>query len=124
MIKYTIDYSYKTGDSFNTYIENETLECSWTDFDVIKENLKRIKEQYEWYKYNNRHRFSDDPIIKRPSWLPPKSELGRYENEKYILILKMDNGNDWKISAPWCGYFEKLLSAKIVMDDNDLEIEF
>jgi len=41
-----------------------------------------------------------------------------------MLILKMDNGNDWKISAPWCGYFEKLLTAKIGMIDDELELTF
>ena len=49
MIEYKIKYSYRTGDSFNTSEGEDTLEYVWTDLDVAKEALKRIKEHYKWY---------------------------------------------------------------------------
>ena len=67
MIKYTIDYRYRTGNSFETTYENETLECEWNDIEVVKLNLRRIKEQNLWYRYNpNAYVFDDTIISDRP----------------------------------------------------------
>ena len=44
---------------------------------------------------------------------------------EHCLKLKADNGNEMQISAFWCGYFEKLYSAEIVVgEDEELKINF
>lgn len=63
-----------------------------------------------------------------------KVETGGYKT-KYIsdpstaqnqIILYMDNGNTVQLWPPWCGYFERLHSAKIITTsvNNDMEIYF
>ena len=53
---YTIRCNYESGDSFDTYPNQEgEVEISWSTVQKAKENLKRIQEHYEQYKrLNNR----------------------------------------------------------------------
>ena len=41
---------------------------------------------------------------------------------KNSIILYADNGNQFKFSPPWCGYFESLKSIELVIDN--LKYEF
>ena len=38
------------------------------------------------------------------------------DSAKYHLVLYTDAGQPWKNRAPWCGYFESLVSAEIEVD--------
>lgn len=49
-MKYQIQYSYSTGDSFGNEDRTSILELSWNNLDVAKKNLKAIKEHYKMYK--------------------------------------------------------------------------
>jgi hypothetical protein len=40
------------------------------------------------------------------------------------IKLKADNGNFMQMSCFWCGYFETLHSAEIIIDNNDMKISF
>jgi len=46
------------------------------------------------------------------------------DDAQYNLILKTDDGNDWQFWAPWCGYFERLEWAEVVVDNSDMRIDF
>lgn len=51
---YTIKYNYDTGDSFNSYPNQEgELEISWSTIEKAKENLKRLEEHYKQYQEIN-----------------------------------------------------------------------
>lgn len=118
MLIYKIKYFYQTGDSFNTYDSEDVLEMAWKNLDNAKSALRRIKEHYDWYKYENReswHKY--DKEVEEPKW---------HKGEKYDMTIKvmLDNGKEVKFSAPWCGYFERLHNAEIIADDPDLRIEF
>ena len=39
------------------------------------------------------------------------------------LVLSQDNGQTWKISPPWCGYFETLYGAEIIEDDDSMKFK-
>ena len=46
---YKILIKYNSGDSFNRYDDLEKcLEPKWANIEIAKENLKRIKDHYEW----------------------------------------------------------------------------
>lgn len=117
MLLYKIQYKYQTGDSFKTYDSEGVLEMQWKNLDNALIALKRIKEHYNWYKYENRQSWSDEKEVPEPDW---------HKGEKYqfTLKVKLDNGKEVMFSAPWCGYFERLHSAEIIADDPDLRIEF
>jgi len=55
MTEYRIKISYRTGDSFHNEDTERTLELTWNNLDIAKENLQRIKEHYEMYKGCNNH---------------------------------------------------------------------
>ena len=116
---YKIKYSYETGDSFGRQDANGILEMEWENLDNAKTALKRIQEHYLWYKdQNNTWRSSKDKPVKEPDW-------HRGEQYDFTLIVKMDNGNEVKFCAPWCGYFESLHHAEIFVPiDEELRIEF
>jgi hypothetical protein len=130
---YKILLSYSTGDSFDTEDTSDYLELSWNDLDIAKQNLKRIGEHYRVYnlydKMSNKYdlKYLDKKDIdlfesrKSKDWFVADKDS---YTERYSLILKTDAGKDWKISAFWCGYFEHLQSAEIVLDKSDLKITF
>jgi hypothetical protein len=114
--KYYIEIYYETGNSFGSQDETSRLELTWDNLDIAKENVKRIKEHYEWYDAKGSKHFY------RPKKVPPKP---KFVDSKYDFSLKLltDDGNDWQISAFWCGYFETLYSAEI-KEDKDRELSY
>ena len=117
MLLYKIQYKYQTGDSNRTYDSEGVLEMEWKNLDNAKRALQRIKEHYEWYRYENRHSWSKEKEVSRPEW---------HTKEKYDFTVKvmLDNGKEVMFSAPWCGYFERLHNAEIVADDPEMRIQF
>ena len=116
---FKIKYHYRTGDSFSSRDEEETLEFDWTDLELAKEALQRIKEHYKWYEsVNSSYSFRPEPID-RPEW--HKNELdekGLSETTiPHMLVLNMDDGKKVQFWAPWCGYFEQLYGAEIVLSE-------
>ena len=98
-LMFDIEIHYQTGNSFNTEELTEMLGNPVSSIEDAKTNLKRIKENYK----KNR----DAP---------------NYAKE-YDIVLATDNG-ERKITPFWIGYFEKLISAKIVLDEGMKDIEF
>jgi hypothetical protein len=43
-MSYQIKISYRTGNSFGSHDEERTLEHTWKNKDIARENLDRIKE--------------------------------------------------------------------------------
>lgn len=43
---------------------------------------------------------------------------------QHCLKLKTDGGIDYQLTAFWCGYFERLYSAEIEIDNSDMKINF
>ncbi len=126
-MKYKIKCTYDSGDSLsNEYGLVEVLDLTFSIIDNAKENLIRIKEHYEFYLARSKHhrtKKEDKKILeeaKQKDW---------FVEDKYdcysALMLKADNGNTVQISAPWCGYFEKLTCAEVIDTTlEDARIEF
>jgi len=116
---YKIKYNYKTGDSFHTEDREELLEYEWKDLGVAKEALRRIKEHYAWYE-SIENSWIDD--VERPGWHNIK--LGSFihkDQEQELINIPMDSGEEVQFWPPWCGYFETLYGAQIVMGGKDME---
>ena len=121
---YQIKYRYRTGDSFNTRNDEDTLEFEWKDINLAKDALRRIKEHYIWYHDMEKAYTSRKKDIPRPVWHEEK--FGQFDDyNQYLLVFKLDNNNDVQFHAPWCGYFEELYGAEIVVTgDTDMKFEF
>ena len=103
--EYEIRIRYWTGDSFSTEDRETSLDGTWKNVDVIKENVRRIREHYEWYQsLNNYHRSTGK--LTKPSWFTAKSE--------HSINLKLDVGTEYYASPFWCGYFEGLYGIDVV----------
>lgn len=78
MKKYTIKYTYDTGDSFkNEYDLEDTIDISWDNLDIAKKNLERIEQHYKQYK-----------------------ELNSYRGRGNQVILEENQGKDWFVFKP------------------------
>lgn len=118
---YKIKVEYRTGNSFGNHDETDYVDLGWENLDIVKENLKRITEHYEWYRdINNCSRWSPKQQVKKPEWIKEKDD----EMAQYIINLKLDDGTERNYSPFWIGYFECLYSLEIVMDFKDCRIEF
>lgn len=131
-MSYYIEYYYSTGDSFSTSDKTEVLDCiHWENLENAKEALERIKEHYLWYQSKENDiifwKINEKDRPKKPSWHKIKDHEGLFKNNEHCIInLKLDNGNEIQFFAPWCGYFESLHSATIIVKgaDSDTEITF
>lgn len=127
---YLIEYDYQTGNSFGSYQRTDVLELDWEDKAVAMANLIRIKEHWEYFQaidkgwgYDIKKALEAKEKFKDRDWLVVES--GPYADlAHYSLILKTDDGKDWKIHAPWCGYFEKLISVRIILNQSFEGLEF
>jgi len=114
---YQIKYHYETGDSFHTEDREEILEYEWEDLKVAKEALRRIEEHYAWYESISRGHLDELP---RPKWHSIKPGSTAKDMEHYLINIPMDNGKEVQFWAPWCGYFETLYGADIVIGGKDM----
>lgn len=122
-----IKYQYETGDSYGSEDREAVLEMEWENLDIAKENLQRIREHYEVY---SNKRFPDWRLTKKQledKQKEAKTKPWFVKEYDFCLMLKADNGNECQISAPWCGYFERLYGADIITKEpanNDMSISF
>lgn len=151
---YRIKISYSTGNSLGSEDTWDYLELTWKNLDIAKENLQRIKEHYTLYEGVDGYRTNkpkhtlikecvDKPwFVNEPKLFcistnnaideKYKAKVGadnwEYRPEEYAacynLKLKADNGNEMRMRAFWCGYFEQLHEAEIEIDDSDMRIKF
>lgn len=122
-MRYTIEVSYKTGDTFQSYDTSHELGISWENLDMAKEALRRIKEQYEvetdnehaerWGRFYPEAKFRDPKDFK---WYSPKYP-------EVSIMLPLDDGTEHCHGTPWRGYFEHLYGAEIVPVNDTKEEE-
>ncbi len=104
----------------------------------INNNYRSKKSKYQWFEENkNKSWFVNKPklfCISSNNAIDEKDKkrVGKDNWEyrpddyyaEYCLKLKCDNGEYMQISAFWCGYFEALYSAEIVIDNKGMKITF
>lgn len=115
--KYKIKVYYETGDSESSSNISDIVEIDWNDLDIAKENLKRIKEHYLWYKEINRYRQHKSLEYSEPEW-------HKGIKEDYLFKYVTDEGLEVQMHCPWIGYFEKLQMAEIIIDSEHDDMRF
>lgn len=119
-MSYQIEYSFYAGDSLRSTDYIEVLELEWEDLNIAKQNLKRIKEHWDYYVYSRYNEDKAKEIEERePDWLV---KHGKYPNTSSMKLFT-DNGHPFQFSCPWCGWACGLYGAKIITKP-DLELEF
>jgi glycosyltransferase involved in cell wall biosynthesis len=100
-MKYKLMARYTTGDSFSSEeTTDEILELS--NLEIMDENLTRLKMHYMWYRSKNNSGYKKYP---KPSFVVDDPTM--YTGDR-VVLLKDDNGNEFQMSLPYCGYFETL----------------
>lgn len=114
---YDIEITYTTGNSFNTYTETDVVCVPVETLAEAKVNLQRIKQH--WSIYQQKHGYSlTVQDIDYPDFYIGKSD-------GIILKTSTEEGQHEIMHPFWVGYFESLISAKIVeLKDEDDELEF
>jgi hypothetical protein len=122
-MSYTIEIHYRTGNSFESHDETETIGCIWEDKEQARLALSYIKEHYEFYKEANAWRSGKtekemQKAVKNKPWV---IELAYWEHGLLVPV----GDSTQRISAFWCGYFETLHGAKIIpIGDDEDSFEF
>jgi hypothetical protein len=125
-MSYRIDYSYSSGDSLGSEDHEDTLELTWESQEVARQNLRRIEEHWKYcqafleqrghVRSDRKHDLAKElRAFARRDWYVP---LGHPSDNPSCLILKTDDGIDWKFSCPWVGYFESFYGARVVENTN------
>jgi len=114
--KYTIQITYQTGDSFNTYDDVSTVGAVWSDLKYAKLALKFIKEHHKYYQESRYYSPSSSPkdvkAAKNSQW---------YTGDSYSLNVLINENKKQKIHTFWMGFFERIREAKIIIDDSEFE---
>lgn len=109
---YNILIKYETGDSFNSYNEEDVVGHMWSDIEKAKQSLQRIKNHYEYYQKTDTVWYD-----KKPKNLP-EGVGWDYELKMVTLLVVNDNGEEVRINDFWCDYFDTLHSAEIVLENS------
>lgn len=127
---YTIEITYKTGDSFGSHEETECIGLQWEDKALARKALHNIKEHYTLYQENEsswrRERTKEqilaEVIIKDWYVNASKCEYDLKYPSFHICSAQMDNGEWRNLPMFWIGYFEDLREAKVISvgDDEDV----
>lgn len=108
---YTIEITYETGNSFGSHIEVDLIGMCWNDITKAADALSEIRKHNQY--------FNDKRHIK---WCKDFKENKEYDDiTEHSIKLKNDDNKDIIIGAFWRGYFERLVSIKIVIDDPNNE---
>jgi hypothetical protein len=116
-LEYRVNVRYYIGDSNGKEDYEKILEPIWEDYDIAKEALRRIKEHWGWYNYeeNEKHYSFSMEKVDRPEWHKVESEVCK-DHPWLLLNLPLDNGEEFQFNPPWCGYFDGLYGAKIILN--------
>lgn len=117
-MKYTIEISYRTGDSYSSQDMLSDVDHEWNDLEVVQDNLNSIKEHYEMYEeFGNSYQGRFKEIRKKygkKKWFVVKTTAK--DPEYYCLnsiILVTDDRKEFQYNCFWTGFFEALYSAEI-----------
>lgn len=128
---YTIEVTYQTGDSFNSYEETNTIGLVWEDKQLARKALAAIKEHYTLYSEQESYSRNKNIQEIRDKAMSSEWYLKAIEGStdkwtkspeywQYNCAVEMDDGSYRNIPTNmWCGYFESLHTAKIVNESDD-----
>jgi hypothetical protein len=119
---FTIQITYMTGNSFGSYEKSDELPIPFESLLGAKDALGRIKAHYEVYA--NNHGYTRRKTLSHEEYKTKLKQLGfvSSENDSYIS-LQLEDGTEQQIEAFWCGYFETLCRAEIIVPHSDLVYE-
>lgn len=104
---YKIVADYETGNSASKHDAREILDYGWTRLHIVKQNIIRLRSQWEWYKHEEKYPYRREEIEK-PIYVD--SEYG------WSIYLLDNNGEEFKYSTLWIGFFETLYDLEIEGD--------
>lgn len=111
---YTIQIYYKTGNSFGSHDETDTIGYSFETREEARIVLSYIREHYTMYcDLEYTYKKVKDEIIKQNEYKPWFIK-DQYDGYKYGIQYK-----DRRIDCFWCGYFESLYNAKIILENQE-----
>jgi len=116
---FKIKYSYRTGDSFHSEDSEGILDFDWIDLQLAKQALQRIKEHYLWYESVTSYSRFNPNTLERPDWHVKELDENGLDKStiQSMIVLQMDEGKQVQFWCPWCGYFETLYGAEIVLNE-------
>lgn len=129
---YTIEIEYTTGSSFHSETCKEVIGPVWRNLEVAQQALKYIEEHYKLYQQRDRvyRSHEADQLFKQAQskpWFKNCSDK-EYINVTYwypCFALPTDDGGWIDTHVFWCGYFETMHSAEIVMhEDPSMKVTF
>lgn len=121
-MNFIIKATYRDGDSFNSYLDHETIDYDWENEKVVIENMIALKEHYEAYREdNNRFYKGDLDFDPKTRWWYSKPIYGR-DNIDGGINLKRDDGTLFYYRCPWCGYFASLQDLTMGIKEFKIEL--
>ena len=114
---HSITVTYETGDSFSCHDETYGIKCD--SLEIARENLKRIKEHYDYYEWLTMNERGLERTAAPP--IPNGTTICTKYGSAYAELSLITSKDSFKMQTPpWCGYFEHLIGAVINADESDM----
>lgn len=109
-MSYTVKVFYETGDSYGGMDTEDCIEMSWNSKELAQQAMREIVE-HEEYAQDMYAEGDEEEFSAKPWWCD--------EYSGFVLKLETDSGKRQKVTVPWTGYFESLISAKVISTEDD-----
>lgn len=126
---YTIQVTYTTGNSFGSHSETDRIGQSWDNIELAQQALQHIKEHYDFYTGRNSYRRTTtdqlDAEAEKNEWFTQGAYYSDSDShmKQYSCAAEMDDGSWMQLpTTMWCGYFETLNDARIVMEEDERNV--
>lgn len=110
---YTVEVTYHTGDSFNSYTEKDTIEFKWESKDLARQAMNEIYEHHIFAEDYYRLGESEREEYKLKPWFTG------HKYYQFTLQLELDSGKRQRITVPWNGYFERIEELHVISVEDE-----
>ena len=119
---YKIEVAYDTGDSFHQEhdVKHVINEVSWNSLSAAKRALKAIEQHYHFYMILHKEWNVDKKDKDNAKRQAEQCKWYDKEYPDFIFYLEDDNGDLVKVYSRWTGYFESMVGADIITENEGM----
>ncbi len=110
---YTVKVVFETGDSYGSEITEDCIEMSWNNKELAQQAMRDIVD-HEEFAQDKYAEGAEEEYSNKLWWCD--------EYSGFVLKLETDSGDRHKVTVPWTGYFESIISARVISTDDKDEI--
>ena len=118
---YLIEVTYDTGDSFHQEhdVKHIVKELKWKSLTKAKKALKDIVNHYKFYMTMHKEWSAGKKEKDKAQRIAKSSKWYDERYPDFNIHVENDDGERINISSCWTGYFDSMVGADIITEEDD-----